>query len=495
MGSCMNTHSVRGFALEDKVYTAEDAEIIQRETFQKSVILQGQALSLEGEVEVAPRRKYVTFHEDVIAKKRLKRATIRVGVQSKATTGKGMNGCGFYPGKAEAQDEDGMLVVQEAFINQDFCVKELLPTYKQAAMTRQRVNGWESAFLSLEFEYAALKAAYNAWDTHAFMGDYGTADVNRTHTDGFIKDIVLAMGSVSNAIGWWTFSGDLTDLCIEYIVGGYRGSVPFNTDLATTLDDVVTEFTVTRAAIFVDANMNSLFTDVTATSTKIVIETAEQRDINVRFVITNCDGFTICTDGTLQAVTAITGAAVVYVLHQKAVTGQQPLSFDYEPITALNVSDKFNSMYAEIASKRPDLLYNPDFVVFVSPDVRAKMEIANSDAKKVVIGVCNTGMEKCETIWNGTPLIALGGQGKPMLPPNFIMGAPNTSLHAGTYLGKDVNDIITEYDRMCEVWKWKSEWRMGFTTTRRDNIIGTFTDITGTSFLTTFGAAQPDPFA
>lgn len=498
LGQCTATDWVDGMGLESKVYPGEDAMQIARESFSKSVILQG-VPQLEGAVDttVNVSTPFVTWHEDVKQKKRFKRDTLRIGVQSKATGGKAMNGCGFFPKRVESNQLDATITVQEAYIHLEECPAQLLPTYQQAALRRQAANagetGWESPWLSLEVEYGAMKTMAQTWDTHAFMGDYGVADINRTHTDGWIKDVVLQMGAIQLSKGEWTFTGDLTDTCIEYRIGGETGSVAFDTNMATTLAAFVTKIETTDAAKYLDAQFQSIFEDVSSTSTKIIIEMAEGYDVQqiVQLVITNCDGFTQCVDGSLVANTAVTDASFTFAETVKAVTGEQPISFDYEPITAANVVDKLDGMYAEIMLRKPELLSDPTFSLFISPNVYAAYEIATKRSNQAFVGSGGT-MPALDNIWGGTRLVKLNGN---MLPPNFIFGAKPTSLHAGTYLKRDMTSIESGYDRKCGQYWYKSQWNMGFKTVRLDEIVGTFTDPGSNTFLSNFKAVQPDPFA
>lgn len=489
IGSVDQTHTIKNASFESRSFTAEEANLIARETFGKAVILRNTVLPLEGEEVIDAPAPFVTFHEDVMNKQRLKRDTIRAEVQSEATTGKGVTACGFWPVEMNTNQEAEAIVTREAWIHSSTCVKELLPTYLGKAMKRAKDNDWESPNYSLELEYAHLKACYKSWDTHSFMGDYGSGNKNFTHTDGFIKDVVLSMGSVQNSIAKWTFAGVASGTCIEYMIGGYKGSVAWDTDVATTLANVATDIGTTQAARFLDQNQVSIIEAVTSGSNFVTIEMAQGFDAlpQIRFVITNCDGFTICDDFSLQATTAVSGASVTVTRVQELLTGQQPISFTYENITPSNVSAKLAGMYEEINLKKPDLLQDPNFTLFLAPNVTSSLKIANQSANTMV----GKQMEEITTIWDGTRVQTLHGG---MLPQNFIFGASSESLHAASYMFGDTNTIMTEYDAFKELYKHKHNWHMGFKTTRRDEIVGTFTDPSGTSFMSNFGARQPEMF-
>jgi len=491
MGRCNSNGDVEGFSLEGKTYSGEESNMLMRESFSKSMILRGaEGLPpLEGETDTTGSGSFVTFHDNVIDKKRFKSDTLRVQSRSRATDGRRMDQCGFNPTKLIDNQIDHILIVQEAGIEESFCVKQLLPTYKGAAMKRAAAEGWESPWLSLEVEFAMLKKAREDFDNHAFMGDYGSGDSNRTHTDGWIKDIVLGMGAVQLSKGTWTFSGDLTDTCIEYRIGGVDGSVPFNTNMTTTLADFVTEITAT--GLIVDHNGDSLFSAVTSDATHIVITMVDGYDVehNVRLTVTNCDGFTVCeADGLLAPVTPVTDASVSFVLTTKGVFGDQPISFDFEPITTTNVEAKFDGMYEEILRVKPEILADPNFTVFVAPNVFGALALARKN-----VNIANVGATLLPTqlqVWNGTRVQQVN-QG--MLPNNMIFGAAPKSLHVGTYLKNDMQAIRTYIRPMCDDMDYKSVYHMGFKTTNRSEIIGTFTDAALT-LSTRFGTVQPDPF-
>lgn len=493
MGNCTSKQFVADLGLQSKTYTAEESALIARETFASSIILRD-AVPLEGEVTVNDPRPFVTFHEGVIAKKLLRRDSLRIETRSRATDGRRMDQCGFNPTSPQLNTIAEALVVQEWGAESEYCVKDMLPTYKQAAVKRQALNagndGWESPWLTLEFEYAVLRKMRDDVDKHSFMGDYGTGDKFRTHTDGFVKDIVLSSASVKTSKAEWLFTGDLTDTCIEYKIGAVEDSVPFNTSMTQTLADFVTKITVTDAAKFLDVNGVAIFESVTSTATKILIEMAMPYDIafQVQLVLTNCDGFYICADGSLKANSAVTGPTMTFTQTQKLVTGEQPISFDWDAITPLNVLDKLNGMMAEIALKKPELLSAPDFTLFVAPNVMTAYLIAVKQSNQGTVGAGGQ-MPQVTTIWQGTQMQQLNFG---MLPNDFIIGARPSSLHFGTYLRRDMDAWQTYVTPMCQNVQFKMQAHMGFKTTRRDEIVGTFTETAQHSF--NFGARQPDPF-
>ena len=485
---------VGGFNLEAKTYSPEEAAIIARETFNASVILRGispQPLQ-EGEVITEMPDPFVTFHLDVINKKRLKRDSLRVDLRSRATDGRRADECGFNPTPPVDNQINETLLVQEFGIETQLCHADLLSTYKQKAMRYSLENGWDSPWLTLEMEYGMLKAIKEGVDANAFMGDYGSGDKFRAHTDGWIKDVVLSMGTVKNSIGVWTATGDLTDMCIEYQIGGQFGSIEFDTDTATTLANFVTELTVTHPQYFYDFNGVSVFESVTSDSDSITIELKQPYDMifEVGIVLTNCDGFTRCSDGTLKANTAVTGATLTFELTQKMVTGEQPISFDWQTVNALNVMDILDGMYMEITLRKPELLTDPTFTLFVAPNVMAAYDIAAKRSNQNYVGSGGPLNNAPVFIWSGTRMQALPGK---LLPNDFIFGAKPGNLHMGTYLGSQFNEWKTYIHPMSNNVDVKMLATMGFKTVRRDEIVGTFTPTTGVHTFN-FGARQPEMF-
>jgi len=496
LGTCRHTHTIKDrYEFEAKTYPVEDAIMIRRSVFAKAQILQGAIdIPLEDEApdsnEVAGNgRRFVTFHEDVQTRQRLFREEIKSKIKSKVNSSKGATDCGFDAGTTtKGKKVDRFLTIQTVFQDDDFCINEFIKTWRQRGLGRGVHRAAEDMIvISDEVEIAMLKESKATWDRHAFNGDYAGSHEDYAHTDGYFKIAAQSMGAALPPIYDWVFSGDLTGTCIEFLLGGQRVSIPFNTDLSTTLDDVVTNLTDPLNG-YVDQNGVLLWTDVSNVGgTTLHIEGQPGVDLQVRLIITNCDGFLICLDQTLVANSPVTGtAAVVLTITQPFVDADTPISVDVVPVTSGNVFDLMNAFHEEIASKNPDLL-DPEFGAnwMVARNIWHAMVQAEKALTKAFLGECDIN-PGCPTFL-GIPLSRMN-----FMPNDFMLFARPDDLHAGTDLITDVSEIKTGYDEKCEEAWTKNKFNMGFQISRLDQVAGTFTEASPARLI--FQPAQPlDP--
>jgi len=495
MGTCRHTHTIRDrYEFEAKTYPVEDSVFIRRRVFAKAQILQN-AIPLEDEApdtgEVAGNgRQFVSFNEDVQTRQRLFRETIKSKIKSKVNSSKGATDCGFDPGTTtKGPKVDRFLTIQTVFQDDDFCINEFIKTWRQSGLGRgvMRDEG-DMIVISDEVEIAMLRESKITWDRHAFGGDYASANEDYSHTDGYFKIANAALGDAVEPIYNWLFTGDLTGLCIDLLIGGKQVSIPFNTSLSDTLDDVVTELT-TAANGYVDQNGVNLWTVVTNVGGDTLhIEGQKGVDLQVRIVITNCDGFMICIDQTLLANTPITvtGVAVVLAVTQEFVDADTPISIDILSIDSANVFAYMTAMYEEIVSKKPEIL-EPDFGAnwMLARNIWHALVLAEKEETKAFLGTCDVNPTCPE--WMGVPISRMN-----YMPNDFMLIARPEDLHAGTDLVQDVAEIKTGFDEQCETAWWKNKFNMGFQISQLDQVAGTFSEAAPARLI--FQPAQPlDP--
>lgn len=468
LGRCTETHTIEGrYKFEDKVYPYEDAVMIQKATFAQTQILAHNRL--EGEVSTSAaddQAPFVTFHTGIKAgtKVRLYRDEIVSNGWYSEINGYGAEQCGFVGQSTRREVQiDKFIGAKKVRQEEELCMSKMIGTWKQGLMGAGALREGEEVFLSDEILYAMIKESMIGIDRHAWRGDYGSADSRYMHTDGFIKIAVDATATAKAAIVTHAFTGLQAGDSIEGMVGGQSFKVDFDTDTNTTLDALVTEL-----ESYEDIYGNAIFPTVAHNNAGLLTVTGQKaQQYQLKFVITDGNGFDLCPDGSLTP-KAAGNATVTTTVTQEAAGGNEPISIDLVAITSSNVKDRLRELYSAISSTKPELL-DPDFggTLFVANNVWNMLELALS-----VETVAYTGSPaglKNQRQFMGFNIVKMN-----YLPPNEMFYARAADLHVATDLVNDVTEIMQGYDPKCGTAWFKNAFSLGFQISETANIAGTF---------------------
>lgn len=491
LGTCTDLKVIEGkYNFEEKVYDLSEAAILLRDTFAQTQILQH--IRLDGETSTGGDRQitpFVTFHEDVRPgfRKRIYRDLVVSSGWRSAANGYCDKECGFFGGTTQREVQiDTFLCTHRMRQHEEICMSEFLATWKQDMLSRGMLNLSDDVFISAEIYYAMEKANYIAIDTHFWHGDFGSQDKNVMHTDGIIKQAVYALTNNEQAdIVEFTFAGLDSTNCIEGVVGGEGGqfNIPFNTDIATTLADFRAELISTDAVTGLPKYRKVLtneayFPNVTVVGLDTIrIESIVGEEICLDFLITNCDGFERCNDGSISHVTEITnGATVTSTFVQQYRSGNAPIGITKEPIHAGNAIQKIRELSEAIQAKRPEIINDPEFNLFVAPNVYIALQFALKD---LTAGYTNVTGPMTEL---DAGLYGFGG-GK-IIKANYLARDEmyyfrRQDVHVATDLFSDVSEILMVYDAICDLVKFKNEFALGFLISDFNKFAGTLCNRSG----------------
>lgn len=481
LGNVYRTETIKNkYKFEEKVYPIEDSIFLQRATFAQTQILR-HAL-IDGEVRATDffdpqnpaRRPYVTFHTDVKAgtKKRLYRDEILSNGWYSEVTGYPADACGFI-GKSTKREVqiDKYICTKKVRQEEQVCIPTMIGTWQQDQLAAGALREDSDIFLSDALVYAMLKQNRIGIDTHAWAGNYKSADKYTMHTDGFIKVAVNGMDSVKPAIYTHTISGLDATVEIKGLVGGMEYTVDFNTTNNQTLDDWVAKLLTMKYA-----DGRNIFAAATHDDAGTVTITTQDGELyDHQFVISEASGDLVkCYDGTIKAETppATASVTVTNTVVQDAESGDSPIGIDKVVITPVNVVDRIIKLQEAINETRSWIL-NPDFggTLFVAPNVWHALRIALVRQTEAFKGT--------QTGWNDQDgylpnFLDFNIVRANYMPSNEMLYARSQDLHVGTDLISDIEEIRTGYDPKEGQGWFKQAMTIGFQISELANVAGTF---------------------
>lgn len=494
LGEVKASTTVDGYTLEAKSYPREQAVQIMKSNFAKTQILRGN--NLEGETDLsgneAADRPIVTIHEDVKTRQKLFVEEYEANIMSDATSEYTNNSCGWN-GKSTRKvlDYDVFLHVKAMKMEEDFCFRQYIETWRTSAVARRMSEETRQATpISDYMQFEFLKAARLAVDKHAWNGDYKGADKNTTHCDGFIK--LAHYGLQAGVAGVWEYvvtetgAGMTADHCFIVAIGGDVISEEFDTDVVTTLNNLVT--TLGTRNLKDNITGLDLFTDlsVPGTNDRLHIEQrAKGEMLLVKMNVVNCSGaapyFRFCEDSANGLISRSEVATVTVTLSEVTapVGADNPVAI---PITAIhkgNVLERFELMWSVISEQRPEMLESEFGATwYVSQNVFNALQLANRSALHNQFGACDNpnNMNAC-TSWMGQRVAKMNHMRKDMI---FI--APPRALHFGTNMVDEFRAIETGYEEKEQNYWMRQEFRMGFQIARMNDVAGTLEDPTNAYF-------------
>ena len=304
-GICNNTHTIEdGFRIEDKVYTKDDAELIERAGFARTQIFDSSALdgsrdlgddNLGPIVTIIPGMK-AGFQQEIYAEHY---EADWLG----ELDGRLANKCAYHPRTVRRVVEvERTMCAKKVFVESDLCYAELIETYKQNLLLAGALNEANTNIMNELVLDAFIEANHINIDRHAWRGDYGSPDARVKHVDGFFKIAVNAMETSQGQKLSFTFVGDLTDLSIIGLAGGHDFAIDFDTDS----DATVAKFAAYLRTLMEPMTGRKLYKSVVVTGTRQVdVEAHDGEVIALNVVVgVGADGFEQCpADGTIKPCT------------------------------------------------------------------------------------------------------------------------------------------------------------------------------------------------
>ena len=402
LGEAKASTTVDGYTLEAKSYPREDARQILKSVFAQTQILRGN--NLDGEVSITGNEPspVVTVHEDVKTRLKMFVEEYEANIMSEANSAYTTQSCGWHGGSTrKTLDYDVYLHVKSMKMEEEFCFRQYIETWRTSSVARRMSEETRQATpISDYMQFEFLKAARLAVDKHAWNGDWKNADKNTTHCDGFVK--LAVNGLQAGTAGIWEYvvteSGAGLGAAHAFVVaiGGHKVEVPFNTDLSTTLDDVVSAL---AASNLVDPiTGDDLFTSISkpGTNDRLRIEQAQKGEMLLVkmqvYNVADVPGYKFCNDAT-NGITSTTEVATVTVTLSEVtapVGADNPVTVPIKAIHKGNVVDQFELLWNTISNQRPEML-EPEYGAtwYVSPNVFNALQLADRSAMHNQFGACD----------------------------------------------------------------------------------------------------------
>jgi hypothetical protein len=498
LGEVTQSKTVDGYTLEAKSYPREAARQLLKNEFAKTQILRGN--NLDGEVPITGNddSPVVTVHEDVKTRLRLFVEEYKAHAISDANSTYSNKSCGWHGGATrKVLDYDVYLHVKAVKMEEDFCFRQYIETWRTSAVARRMSDETRMATpISDYMQYEFLKTARLMVDKHAWNGDYKSADENTTHVDGFIK---LAVNGLATGVsGIWEYvvtesgAGMTAAHAFVVAIGGLVIVEPFDTDVSTTLDNLIA--TLATANLKDPITGLDLFTSITKPGTNDrlrIAQRAKGEHLLVKMNVVDVTGvptYRFCEDSTngLVSTKEVTTVVVTQTVVTAPIGADNPIAI---PITAIhkgNVVERFELLWSVISDTRPEML-ETDFGAtwYVAPNVFNALTLADRSALHNQFGACDrNGNKPSCTTWMNQRINKMNYMRKDMV---FI--APPRALHFGTNLIDEFQALETGYKEKEQNYWMRQEFRMGFQIARMSDIAGTLEDPTNSYF--NFQTAMP----
>lgn len=468
-GTVTSTNVVKGYEFEAKTYPLDQAVQLAKDVFLGAQILQGQGV-LESEIPNPPPFRLVTLWEGIKGKVRLNAFQLKATPKSAATAS--VSTCGFFPGSTENDSRDYYLVTQLQVIHEEICAEQLINTYLRYTLPAGARHGM-SPMLNDALVLSMLKAAKMSIDSHAFQGDWKNADTTITHADGFVKkafNLVAAKVSQESFFQFAITSGHE----ITISIGGTKWKAPFNTDLPTTVTDLVAAINANLPRL---ANGTPMFAAITANNDgsgavngALYFETQPGLPVNIQAVIgvtaTGFTGTTYCgaSGDVLQAVTApASGNTVAYTLSVEADGMNAPGAVAVEAITQTNVLDKMSAIYLLAQDTQPELMKDPNTYMAVAPNVFSAYKV-----KQILAQYTGSTFDPNTATFIDIRVVEIKS-----LKHDGIYIVNANHLHVGMDMMSDTQTMETGYEQKEGQFWFKMAYTLGFSLTRPEWFIGT----------------------
>ena len=447
---------------------------------------------LEGETPTGGDlfQDFVTFHQGVKPGERVRlvRDEIKARGWTSEVNGRCATDCGFWPRKLEKDAQIDKALCTKA-VGQDyvFCVKKLRDTWRGNLLPLGQNREAEQMPVDImdEVLYATIKNNLILIDTHAWGGDYGSADEDRMHVDGFIKIAVKALEEEKPFIVQYILSDIALAETVWFRVGAQYVSVPANVDAATTIADVVTALSNTS---YVDEDGKPLFASVVADGPDTVAggAAADGEAFTITYpvgefvtdplqiTIADAQGVELCyteANGVLtpsNSAFSTTNMITACVLQMAAGSSTKPIGIKKVKINKSNVIQQLIRLYEAIQEEKEEIL-NDEFggILFVAPNIFNALKLAIKGENTQFVTSCGA-VQVCSSVYFER-IVKMN-----YLPANEMFYARREDLHMATDLLSDVNEISNTYDPVEDCIKTKNRFALGFQISDTGQIAGTF---------------------
>lgn len=466
------------FSFDDKVYTREDAMLIERAGFARTQIMQSTALAGSTNLGDDDAGQLVTIMAGV--KAGMQKHLIAERYEAEwfgELDGFLANRCSFHPKSIRRVVETERIVcTKKVFVSSQLCASELIESYLQSRMLSGALNEVDTNFLNQVVLNAFLEANHINIDRHAWAGDYASHDNRVSKMDGFFKIAYNAFNTAKGQALVYTFTGDSTGYAIMGMVGGRKFRYDHDTDIDVTIGKWITYLSGLKKAM----SSENLFASVALTGVREVTVTAQAGEyvaLNVTLGV-GAEGFSTCADGSVTAINEAPSATfgVSYIESQQATACMSPIGVNLTPVNKNNVIQVLEDWYITITEKDSSML-DPAFggKLMVARNVYYAYKMATHNHNVNNVGVGITGKQQGVLEYMGIRLVPIN-----YMPNDCFMYASPTDLIVAVDLMGDATKFRQWKDQDSDKINFKGALSLGFQIKRVNKVSGTFCDPSGT---------------
>lgn len=455
--SCSTKHLVAGEQIECGAYTTENSRKMLHDMERQSAILQSGIIAIQSDImdgQLITQEEVNGFQ-----------------LSSPATGGPGKFECGRRPKAVTVSQRKWYWETINLSCHADLCLKTFIPTtWKRFLTSREYREVWKNsgginAYLS---QFAIDQISAQLSDL-VINGDYKGKRSEVAHFDGIRKLVWNAYGEGANEVVKFNLTGALAagDF-VTVRVGAHFELIPFNTDAATTLADVVAFLSECRS----DVTGEPVYT-VSHNGVDCIYVTANHNgwQVDVSIWATDASGYDWKCDSFTPAAS---GAVFTEEVVQQVKDAYSPMKMPYVVPTKTNVQDILCELALAIANiaddhqkcRLPGLgrLRAEDYVVIISPQFASLIGISQALIKQCCSGTVvapNAPDSRPRGLGQQmgffTSAFGLNFYIDPYMKGYEYIATPRGNFEYGTDRLNSLQNVETHYDFDCQLWKYTHE--------------------------------------
>lgn len=479
-GSSSAEHVIEeGFSFDDKVYTREDAMMIERAGFARTQIMS--STGLPGSVSLGDDDPgpIVTVMPGIKPGQQKHLIAERYEAEWYGELdGYLANRCSFHPQSVRRVVEaERIICTKKVFVNSQLCASQVIESYLQKNMLAGALNEVDSDFLNQVVLNAFLEANHINIDRHAWAGDYGSHDPRYSKMDGFFKIGYNAFNTSKGQTIVYTFTGASTGYSIMGMVGGRKFRIDHDTDIDTTINNWIAFLSPLKKSM----SSTKLFASVTLSGVRevtVVAQPGEYVPLNLALGV-GARGFETCPkDLSVTAVDPAPSATFgfTWTETQQATASVSPIGVNLQPVNKNNVIQVLEDWYETITEKDASML-DPAFggKLLVARNIYYAYKMATHNHNVNTVGVGITGKQQGVLEYMGIRMIPIN-----YMPNNCFMYASKEDLIVAVDLMSDAEKFRQWKQQDTDFIRFKGALSVGFQIKRVNKVSGTFCDPSGT---------------
>jgi len=427
-------HSFRDLEFECGSYTIEDSRKIRA----RATTLSGLLDFVEVRPDITDKERM--YHEDLQGMAKFKSPHKTAGLHECST----FNAQQLKPRKISDRD----LHVFPLEMNLAVCLPQFYPTWKKGMISgsgrlgRKRsssLNGWIN---DLMISDAALLN-----DKLSVYGDYGSPNGDLSQYDGIFKQLWHMSKATKKQIVALTLpalsGGDYVHICL----GGAVSSFPFDTDQATTIQNILAwihtgtnPYDVTNSLYTATSNMtDTIWVGARTQGQSVCLDAVQNTDSTFDWL----SFFEGCTTGQLT----------VEVVQQEEL-GERPLVVDYVPLTKDNIEEHFCGVYITTLAyfDTIDGISADDVVFWIGPQLARTIRAYQTIRTAAFMGTAQV---------KELSIFGLNFQVHPQIKGDDYFATWRGNIQFGTDLLSDFSNVESDYDWDCQTIKFRLEAAAG----------------------------------